>query len=125
MNDSRMDTMSMRSRGGGAYDDLKSCNSSTYISPQRRRGDSKFSSRMSNGTQIRSSRGSVKSGYSNYSSGSVILKVISGARSNGSYQQSMGSTYSKSSTILKKGGRRQAPKSRRDNQSVRSGRSNF
>ena len=37
----------------------------------------------------------------------------------------MGSTYSKSSTILKKVGRRQAPKSRRDNQSVRSGRSNF
>lgn len=121
MNDSRMDTMSVRSR---AYDDqLSQCNSSTYISPRRRRGETgKISSRMSSGTMIRSNR----SGYSNNSSGSVILKVISGARSNSSYQ-SLGSTYSKSSTILKKGGRRQATntRSRRDNQSVRSGRSNF
>ena len=84
-------------------DDNLSVNSSTYISPRRRGGN--FSSRMSNGTQIRSSRGSVRSGYSNNSSGSVILKVISGARSNASYQ-SLGSTYSKSSTILKRGGRR-------------------
>lgn len=122
MNDSRMDTMSIRSR---AYDDqLSQCNSSTYISPRRRRETGRISSRMSNGTMIRSSRGSVRSGYSNNSSGSVILKVISGARSNASYS-SLGSTYSKSSTILKKGGRRHAPKSRRDNMSVRSGRSNF
>jgi hypothetical protein len=40
---------------------------------------------------------------------------------------SLGSTYSKSSTILKKGGRRHAPKSRRggDGRSSRSGTSNY
>lgn len=71
-----------------------------------------------------SHRGSVKSTYS--SNSSVILKVISGSRSNMSYS-SIGSTYSKSSTILKKGGRRHAPRSRRggDDRSMRSGRSNY